>query len=386
MPENNFIIEKRGFPYPSGESHGPRYPLDQKAGFPLQFGKYLGFLGRPTSADGIASDTPPDSRPNILVILTDDQGWGDLSVHGNQNLRTPHIDRLAAEGARFQRFYVSPLCAPTRAEFLTGRYHPRTGVRGVTTGAERMNLDEETIVEVFRRAGYRTAIFGKWHNGTQYPYHPLGRGFQEFYGFTSGHWGQYFSPPLEWNDQWVRGEGYLPDDLTTKAIRFLRKHREEPVFCYLAYNTPHSPFQVPDEFFARFQNAEIGMRHHSEKEDLAVTRAVLAMCENIDWNVGRLRTALEELGMDRKTLIVYFSDNGPNGWRWNGGLRGRKGSTDEGGCVSRRFSGGPENPGRTALFLRSPQRLILHQHLPSSREFRGNLENRSTASVWCRCF
>jgi arylsulfatase A-like enzyme len=288
-------------------------------------------LGRLTLADGRASESPPDTRPNILVILTDDQGWGDLSVHGNQNLKTPNIDRLAAEGARFQRFYVSPLCAPTRAEFLTGRYHPRTGVRGVTTGAERMNLDEETIVEVFRRAGYRTAIFGKWHNGTQYPYHPLGRGFQEFYGFTSGHWGHYFSPPLEWNDQWVRGEGYLPDDLTDKAIRFLREHQKKPVLCYVAYNTPHSPFQVPDEFYARFQDAEIHLRHHSEKEDLSVTRAALAMCENIDWNVGRLRAALEELGIDRKTLIVYFSDNGPNSWRWNGGLRGRKGSTDEGG-------------------------------------------------------
>lgn len=272
------------------------------------------------------------NRPNVLVILTDDQGWGDLSLHGNTNLRTPNIDRLAHEGARFERFYVSPVCAPTRAEFLTGRYHPRTGVRGVTTGAERLNLDEQTVVEVFRQAGYRTGIFGKWHNGTQYPYHPLGRGFEEFYGFTSGHWGHYFSPPLEYNDRWVRGEGYLPDDLTNRAIEFFRKHRDEPVFCYLAFNTPHSPFQVPDEFYQRFATADLPMRHHAAEEDLQVTRAALAMCENIDWNVGRVRKVLEELGLDRQTIIVYFSDNGPNGWRWNGGLRGRKGSTDEGGC------------------------------------------------------
>lgn len=272
------------------------------------------------------------TRPNVIVILTDDQGWGDLSVHGNTNLRTPNIDRLAHEGARFERFYVSPLCSPTRAEFLTGRYHPRTGVRGVTSGAERLNLDEQTIAEVFRQAGYRTGCFGKWHNGTQYPYHPLGRGFEEFYGFTSGHWGHYFSPPLEHNDTWVQGNGYLPDDLTDRAIGFIRKHRTEPFFCYLAFNTPHSPFQVPDEFYRRFDGLELPLRHHQMEEDLRVTRAALAMCENIDWNVGRLRQTLEELGLDRRTIVVYFSDNGPNGWRWNGGLRGRKGSTDEGGC------------------------------------------------------
>jgi arylsulfatase A-like enzyme len=276
-------------------------------------------------------DVSLNRPPNVLVILTDDQGWGDLSIHGNRNLSTPNIDRLAREGARFERFYVSPLCAPTRAEFLTGRYHPRTGVRGVTTGAERMNLDEETVVEAFRRAGYRTAVFGKWHNGTQYPYHPLGRGFEEFYGFTSGHWGHYFSPPLEWKDQWVRGNGYLPDDITNRAIRFLEDHHKEPMFCYVAYNTPHSPFQVPEEFYRRFVDREISMRHHSQKEDLLTTRVALAMCENIDWNIGRLRQALEKLGLDRSTIIVYFSDNGPNSWRWNGNLRGRKGSTDEGG-------------------------------------------------------
>ncbi|MCS7237636.1 MAG: arylsulfatase [Thermoguttaceae bacterium] len=274
----------------------------------------------------------PAKRPNVLVIITDDQGWGDLSIHGNKNLRTPNIDRLAQEGARFERFYVSPVCAPTRAEFLTGRYHPRTGVRGVTTGAERLNLDEQIVAEVFRQAGYRTAIFGKWHNGSQYPYHPLGRGFEEFYGFTSGHWGHYFSPPLEWNDTWVRGSGYLPDDLTNRAIDFFRKHQDEPVFCCLAFNTPHSPFQVPDEFYQRFAIAELPMPHHAAEEDLQATRAALAMCENIDWNVGRLRRALAELGLENRTIVVYFSDNGPNGWRWNGGLRGRKGSTDEGGC------------------------------------------------------
>ena len=138
-------------------------------------------------------------RPNIVVILADDQGWGDLSVNGNTNLSTPNIDSLARDGALFERFFVCPVCSPTRAEFLTGRYHPRGGVHGVSTGGERLNLDEKTIADTFKAAGYATGAFGKWHNGTQYPYHPNARGFDEYYGFTSGHWGQYFDPPLEHN-------------------------------------------------------------------------------------------------------------------------------------------------------------------------------------------
>ena len=129
------------------------------------------------------------TQPNFVVILADDQGWGDLSLNGNSNLDTPNIDSLAKSGAQFERFFVSPVCSPTRAEFLTGRYHPRGGVRGVTTGAERLNLDEKTIANTFKAAGYATGAFGKWHNGSQYPYHPNGRGFDTYYGFTSGHWG-----------------------------------------------------------------------------------------------------------------------------------------------------------------------------------------------------
>ena len=128
-----------------------------------------------------------------MIILADDQGWGDLSINGNTNLSTSHIDSLARDGALIERFFVCAVCAPTRAEFLTGRYHPRGGVRGVSTGAERLNLDEKTIAETFRASGYATGAFGKWHNGSQFPYHPNARGFQEYYGFTSGHWGLYFN-------------------------------------------------------------------------------------------------------------------------------------------------------------------------------------------------
>lgn len=271
-------------------------------------------------------------RPNVVVILSDDQGWGDLSLHGNTNLQTPRIDSLARDGARFERFYACPLCAPTRAEFLTGRYHPRGGVHGVTTGAERLNLDERTIADAFREAGYVTGAFGKWHNGSQYPYHPRGRGFAEYYGFTSGHWGHYFDPVLEHNGALVRGKGYIADDLTDHALAFIEAHKDRPFFCYVPYNTPHSPFQVPDRFWEKFKDHPLPLRAKDPKlEDLPSTRCALAMCENLDWNVGRILDKLDELKLAEKTIVVYFSDNGPNTWRWNGGMKGRKGQTDEGG-------------------------------------------------------
>ena len=271
-------------------------------------------------------------RPNIVAILTDDQGWGDLSVNGNSNLSTPRIDSLARDGALLDRFYVCPVCSPTRAEFLTGRYHPRGGVHGVTTGGERLNLDEKTIGDTFKVAGYATGAFGKWHNGTQYPYHPNARGFDEFYGFCSGHWGIYFDPPLEHNGKIVQGKGFIIDDLTDHAMKFMEKNRRRPFFCYVPYNTPHSPMEVPDRFYGKFANLELKLRaRNPAQEDIAFTRAALAMCENIDWNVGRILDRLEELKLADDTIVLYFSDNGPNSWRWNGGMKGRKGSTDEGG-------------------------------------------------------
>ncbi len=281
------------------------------------------------------SSAQPATKPNVLVILADDQGWGDLSLNGNTNLRTPHIDSLARDGARFDRFFVQPVCSPTRAEFLTGRWHPRGGVHGVSTGAERLNIDQKTIADAFQAAGYATACFGKWHNGSQYPYHPNARGFQEYYGFTSGHWGEYFNPPLEHNGQPVRGKGYITDDLTDHAIAFLRRNATagKPAFCYLAFNTPHSPMQVPDRYWQRFEKTPLKLLG-GKKEDVGHTRAALAMCENIDDNLGRLLTALREGRLEQNTIVLYFSDNGPNGQRWNGGMKGIKGSTDEGGVRS----------------------------------------------------
>ena len=284
-------------------------------------------------------------QPNVLIILTDDQGWGDLGIHGNTNLSTPHLDSLAKEGASFENFYVCQVCAPTRAEFLTGRYHPRTGVSGVSRGEERLNADETTLADVFKSAGYATGAFGKWHNGTQAPLHPNDRGFDEYYGFTSGHWGHYFSPPLDHNGQLVRGKGFVVDDFTNHAIEFIKANRSQPFFCYVPLNTPHSPMMVSDEFYDKFETLEPSMQHRDpQKEDLMMTRAALAMVENIDWNVGRLLETLERLSLSDETIVIYFSDNGPNSYRWNGGMKGKKGSIDEGGL-------------RSPLFVRWPPRI-----------------------------
>ena len=277
-------------------------------------------------------------KPNIVLILTDDQGWGDLSANGNLSLNTPNIDRIAEQGVTFDRFYVCPVCSPTRAELLTGRYHLRGGVYDVQEGGERLNIDETTIGDIFKNAGYATAAYGKWHNGTQAPYHPNCRGFDDFYGFCSGHWGNYFSPMLEHNGEIVKGNGFIIDDLTDHGLQFIEQNKDKPFFLYLPYNTPHAPMQVPDKWWNKFENADITQfGTDSAKENIQHTKASLAMCENIDWNVGRVISKLEELGLEENTIVLYLSDNGPNGNRWNGGMKGIKGSTDEGGVRSPLF-------------------------------------------------
>lgn len=289
---------------------------------------------------GIWSCEKPQKQPNVIVILSDDQGWGDFSIHGNSNLSTPHIDNISMDGVSFKNFYVCAVCSPTRAEFLTGRYHERSGIYSTSAGGERLDLDETSIGDVFKKAGYATAAYGKWHNGMQYPYHPNGRGFDDFYGFCSGHWGNYFSPMLEKNGEIVRGEGFIVDDFTNHALDFIEKNKEIPFFLYLPYNTPHGPMQVPDSYWNKFKDKELELHGGGKgkmEESIDFTRAALAMCENIDWNVGRIVKRLEELGLDENTIVVYFNDNGPNNYRWNGGMRGRKGSTDEGGVRSPLF-------------------------------------------------
>lgn len=274
-------------------------------------------------------------KPNIILIVSDDQGWGDLGINGNPYVHTPVIDNLAKNGVQFSRFYVSPVCSPTRAELLTGRYHPRGGVYDTSQGGERLDLDETTIADLFKSNGYKTAAYGKWHNGSQPPYHPNNRGFDEYYGFASGHWGNYFDPMLERNGEVVKGKGFIIDDLTSDAMNFIDRAGNDPFFVYLAYNTPHGPMQVPDEWWAKYDGKPVDSTHrYSEVEDQDMTRAVYALSENIDWNIGRMIDKLESQNLLENTIIIYMSDNGPNGQRWNDGLKGIKGSTDEGGVRS----------------------------------------------------
>jgi arylsulfatase A len=269
----------------------------------------------------ILSCSPKDRKPNILLILTDDQGWGDVSLHGNEFLQTPNMDRIATEGARFDRFFVSPVCAPTRASLLTGRYHLDTGVHGVTRGRETMKAEEVTLAEVLKENGYVTGAFGKWHNGAHYPNHPNGQGFDEFVGFCAGHWNNYFDTILERNGEFFKSEGFMIDFLTDEAISFMENNKDEPFFCYVPYNTPHSPFQVPDNYFDKY-------KAQGFDDKLA---CVYGMCENIDDNIGRMLRTLDDLGLADNTIVIFLTDNGPNTERYNGDMRGRKGSAHEGG-------------------------------------------------------
>jgi len=264
---------------------------------------------------------PAEDPPNVLLIITDDQGFGDLGIHGNPVLKTPHLDRLAGQSVRFDQFHVNPLCAPTRAALLTGRYSLRTGTHGVARGQETLRAEERTLGEVFRDAGWRTGYFGKWHNGEHDPHTPTGQGFEESFGFNLGHWNNYFDTTLLSNDVWVSTSGYIADVLTDAALRFIHQEGEAPWFCYLAYNTPHSPFQVPDKYFDRYK--ALGL-----DDKLA---CVYGMCANLDDNIGRVLQVLDDTGQGANTIVVFMSDNGPNGVRYNAGMRGKKGDYHLGG-------------------------------------------------------
>jgi arylsulfatase A len=263
----------------------------------------------------------PRRKPNVLVVLTDDQGWGDIHSHGNEKLDTPRMDALAASGARFDRFYVQPVCAPTRAEFLSGRFYPRTVVSGVSGVAETMDADEVTIAEVLKAGGYATACFGKWHNGAHYPYHPNGQGFDLYQGICMGHWNNYFGIEMERNGTPIQTEGYVNDVLTDAALEFIEAHGDQPWFCYVPYNTPHTPCQVPDRYFGKYKAR--GFDDYNA--------AIYGMVQSLDDCLGRLLDHLDDMGLGDDTIVIFFTDNGPNGNRYNGGMRGRKGSVHEGG-------------------------------------------------------
>ncbi len=269
---------------------------------------------------GCQVDPGNQPRMNVILIITDDQGYGDLAFHGNPVIETPVLDQLSKESAEFTRFYVSPVCAPTRASLLTGRYHLRTGTSWVTHRKEVMRAEEVTLAEMFKENGYRTGLFGKWHNGKQYPHDPIGQGFDQFVGFKDGHLNNYFDPVLTYQFEEKRTEGYATDIITDEALAFI-DDQHEPFFSMISYNTPHSPFQVDDQYFDKYKAKGL-----SDKD-----ASVYGMVENIDDNIGRIRDHLKATGLAKNTLLIFMTDNGPNGWRFNNGLKGRKAHVDEGG-------------------------------------------------------
>ncbi len=268
------------------------------------------------------------ARPNIVVVMTDDQDYGDLGLHGNPHVRTPHLDRFGREGIQLTRFYVAPVCAPTRASLLTGRYHYRTGVLHTSRGGAKMHGDETTLAELLRDAGYRTGIFGKWHLGDTYPMRPSDQGFQESLIHKSGginqgpdHPSSYFDPRLWRNNQPEPSKGYCTDIFFTAALQFIEANRGRPFFVYLPTNAPHTPLDVSPHYSDPYK--AMGLDDTTAK--------VYGMVENIDENFARLIATLERLNVRNDTLVIFLTDNGAQQTRFSAGQRGRKGTVYEGG-------------------------------------------------------
>lgn len=298
---------------------------------------------------GFAQNTPP---PNVILIITDDQGYGDLGFTGNPHIQTPVIDQLAKDGIRLRNFYVSPVCAPTRASLMTGRYSLRTGIRDTYNGGAIMASSEVTIAEMLQQVGYQTGAFGKWHLGDNYPSRPNDQGFNESVIHLSGGMGQvgdfttwfegdssYFDPVLWHNGQQEAYQGYCSDIFTDQAIQFIENNQERPFFCYLAFNAPHTPLQVPDEYYQKYKDIDPASGfadddrpfYEMSKKDKEDARKVYAMVDNIDDNLGRVMQKLEELELEENTLVIFMTDNGPQQTRYVAGLRGLKGSVYRGG-------------------------------------------------------
>ena len=303
-----------------------------------------------------------NAHPNVVLIITDDQGYGDLGYTGNSQIKTPIIDNFANKSVRFANFYVSPVCAPTRSSLMTGRYSLRTGIRDTYNGGCTMASNEITIAEMLKQADYKTGLFGKWHLGDNFPGRPMDQGFDETLMHLSGGMGQvgditnyfkkdssYFDPVLWHNGQKEALKGYCSDILASNAIRFIEKNKNNPFFCYLSFNAPHGPLQVPDHYYQMYKGIDPSVDfeknnpHHlkmseSDKED---ARKVYAMVTNIDDNIGKVLRKLKELEIEENTIVIFMTDNGPQQLRYTGGMRGKKGTVYQGGT-------------RVPFFLRFP--------------------------------
>jgi arylsulfatase A-like enzyme len=305
-----------------------------------------------TMAASVLATAQDIRHPNVVLIITDDQGYGDLGFTGNPHVKTPVLDNFARQSIRFNQFYVSPVCAPTRASLMTGRYSLRTGVRDTYNGGSMMATEEITVAEMLKNAGYFTGLFGKWHLGDNYPFRPGDQGFDESLIHLAGGMGQpgdfttffkrdssYYDPVLWYNGEQKEYKGYCSDIFADEAVAFIEKNHEKPFFCYLSFNAPHTPLQVPGEYYdmykdidpaSGFENDDRPFPQMSEK-DKEDARRVYAMVSNIDDNVGKILQKLEELEIADHTLVVFMTDNGPQQRRYNAGMRGLKSTVFRGG-------------------------------------------------------
>lgn len=280
---------------------------------------------------------PALARPNVVLFLVDDQGYGDMALHGNPHCRTPHMDALAQQAVELVDFHVSPVCAPTRASLMTGRYNFRTGVTDVYGDACCMKPEEVTLAEALRAAGYATGVFGKWHLGDEKPHRPMDQGFDESLVFKGPALRKYVDPPVFLNGKPKAVKGYCTDIFVDHAIDFVRRNKDRPFFVYVPTNLIHTPLQVPESYSAPFKALGLDDK----------TAVIYGMLKNVDDNLGRLRAALADLGLDGNTLFVYTSDNGPcagsvTPGRFMAGLHGLKGTPFENGI-------------RTPCFMRWPK-------------------------------
>ena len=292
-------------------------------------------------------------RPNVIVIMSDDQGGGDYGFIGNNVIRTPELDVMHQRSGFLNRFYVSPVCAPTRASLMTGRYNYRTRCIDTYVGRAMMDTDEITLAEFLRDAGYRTGIYGKWHLGDNYPLRAMDQGFQDSLVHRGGGIGQpsdplgaegkYTDPTLIQNGEEVALKGYCTDIYFDAAMKFIANSAENDkrFFTYIATNAPHGPFHdVPPELYDEYSKIDFTSilvsklnpkRMQAESEKLA---RIAAMITNIDQNVGRLFSKLDDLEIRDNTIVVYLNDNGPNTMRFVGDMRGMKTGVDDGGIRS----------------------------------------------------
>ena len=289
----------------------------------------------------------PNPKPNVIVLLTDDQGYGDLSCHGNPVLRTPNLDRLHAESVRLEDFHVAPMCTPTRSQLLTGQDALRNGATFVCMGRSLLDPALPTMADIFADNGYRTGHFGKWHLGDNYPYRPQDRGFQTTLHHPS--WGitsaadffenDYFNPHARRGDAIEQLQGYCTDIWFDETISWIDQDRDAPFFAYLATNTPHGPHWVPDRY----------RQPYLDHVDYNVA-SFFGMIANIDENVGRLDDYLTKFGLRDNTILIFMGDNGTATGEnvFNAGMRGKKRSLYEGGhrvpCFIRWPSGGLIGP------------------------------------------